>query len=231
VEESIKLLETQLQSAMVDPLCTQQAIATLQRQIEERRAWIAPIRRLPYDVLSNIFLDVCQEGKWWTPLDLAEVCQVWRRSMLATPRAWSYFSLRDVQSPDMNSLYFTRSAPCPLHISLPERLGNRTRTTSLIGGVTERIQCLNIRLKEFSTLEGHPFSRLERLHAVGKSDVADEVSNTDFVLNPDLFPSLRTLDVHEALDTIPWRTPPFANFVPLQELRFIPRHPRTLERS
>lgn len=58
-QESIELLETQLQSALVAP----HAVATLQRQIDERRAWIAPIRRLHHDVLSDIFLVVCEDGK------------------------------------------------------------------------------------------------------------------------------------------------------------------------
>src|SRR5271170_3764681 len=58
VEESIESLEIQLQSAMAALTWAQHAVATLQRHIDERRAWIAPVRRLNHDVLSDIFLDI-----------------------------------------------------------------------------------------------------------------------------------------------------------------------------
>jgi hypothetical protein len=220
VKESIELLEIQLQSAMVALMRAQLAVTTLQRHIEERRAWIAPIRRLPHDILSNIFLDVCEEGEWWTPLNLAEVCQVWRGSMLATPKAWSHLSLRDTPSPEVHSLYFTRSAPYPLHMSLPEELD----VLPLLD-ITERIQCVNLTAPQFLKLDEYPFPRLERVHIFGKDDI-DEFINNGNMLDSDRFPNLRSVGANNLLDTISWRrTPPFANFVPLQELKVTPSHP------
>lgn len=143
--------------------------------------------------------------------------------MLATPKAWPRLSLKDVQSPKICSLYFTRSSPCPLHISLAREWD--IEVMSLLGSLTERIQCLNLGTLQFLALEGYPFPRLERLHLFDDQNNADEITNTGFMLNSDLFPSLRSLGVQELLDTIPWRTPPFVNFVPLQELKVTPIHP------
>jgi hypothetical protein len=56
------------------------------RDLEERRWWIAPIRKIPTEILTEVFL-LASETEGLAPLKLAGVCHLWREIMFATPRA------------------------------------------------------------------------------------------------------------------------------------------------
>jgi hypothetical protein len=226
-KKSIDILEVQLQNAQAALQLAQQAVTALQRQIDEKKTWIAPIRRIPHDVISMIFLELCQTN-WSAPMILSSVCRSWRESILVSPRAWSYFQLRDSQSPELQALFLSRSAPCHLHLRLPSRFG--LHASRLLASVAERIQCLSMDITHISFLRDNRFPALEGLnlfdsrhnlfdsrHAVGLE--------TDFILNPDLFPCLQLLDTDIFFEEIMRRKPSFSGFIPLQALSISSRNP------
>ncbi|KIM30836.1 hypothetical protein M408DRAFT_34889, partial [Serendipita vermifera MAFF 305830] len=59
----------------------------LRQEILKRIAWLSPVRRLPAETLSKIFVFICEET-WDAPLILGAVCSQWRSILLSTPRAW-----------------------------------------------------------------------------------------------------------------------------------------------
>jgi hypothetical protein len=219
-QESIEILEVQLQNAMAALQSAQHAVTTLQRQIDERRSWIAPIRRITHDVGSMIFLELCRIDRL-APIVLGSVCRGWRESILASPRAWTYFQLTTSQSYKCQSLFLSRSAPCHLHLHLPCRLNSHA--FRLLASVAERIKCLSLDITQISFLQDNRFPALKSLTLRGAASSCPE---TNFILNSDLFPSLRSLDANLFFEEIMWRTPPFSRFIPLQALSINVENPQ-----
>ncbi|KAK6972088.1 hypothetical protein R3P38DRAFT_3240650 [Favolaschia claudopus] len=108
---------------------------TLSGYIEEHKALISPIRRIPQDVLAEIFFAClpthrnCVMTTSEAPVLLGRICSSWRALSLATPRLWA--SLHVVQpggsgaSNDTTTqrfetmkLWLGRSGQCPLSISV-----------------------------------------------------------------------------------------------------------------
>ncbi|KAK7037287.1 hypothetical protein VNI00_011278 [Paramarasmius palmivorus] len=88
--------------SIVDKLENQRRL--LCQQAEQRRSWLAPIRRLPTEILEYIlYLTHCQakdrslrisHESIDTPVhDLSQVCLYWRRIVLARPAWWERISL------------------------------------------------------------------------------------------------------------------------------------------
>ncbi|KAF7376871.1 F-box domain-containing protein [Mycena sanguinolenta] len=109
--------------------------------VEGHRALISPVRRLPLDVIQELFVAClpthrnCVMNASEVPLLLGRVCNSWRAISLSTPRLWS--SLHVVEplwSPDdpssalledkvarrleITQTWLGRSGQCPLSISL-----------------------------------------------------------------------------------------------------------------
>ncbi|KAJ7471444.1 hypothetical protein B0H11DRAFT_2040016 [Mycena galericulata] len=116
-----------LQPVLVELAAWRQA---LQEFVTDHKRVLAPIRKVPSDVLSEIFLwcaardsdnvwNPCADPEWV----LAQVCRYWRALALATPRIWRrvfitrpYFS-RYIR-PAVLSLQLERSAEAPLAIAV-----------------------------------------------------------------------------------------------------------------
>jgi hypothetical protein len=105
---------------------------TLQTYTQLHTALVAPIRRLPPEVLSEIFLCCKDENNIShprlnkVPLLLGGVCGRWRTVALSTPRLWNSFALtirpKYLKSDAMLAkTWLARAATCPLTI----RLGSR----------------------------------------------------------------------------------------------------------
>ncbi|KZV94134.1 hypothetical protein EXIGLDRAFT_590350, partial [Exidia glandulosa HHB12029] len=83
VEPMIQALEGQIEALHA-------SISRVRVDIAEKKALIAPVRRLPFDILAEIIVaaataptaDVRQLRT------LASVCRSWRDATLRTPRAW-----------------------------------------------------------------------------------------------------------------------------------------------
>jgi hypothetical protein len=132
---------------------------SLERSLEEHRSIVAPIRRIPLDVLSEIFVfcadssgsnsnskcfDVTQ-----APLQLSFVCNKWRGLAISMSQLWSSISLQggreDIYSwgrsqtfskrsirTDMLSTWLLRSGSSPLTLSINPLWLERDPLTSCI---------------------------------------------------------------------------------------------------
>ncbi|KAF7324112.1 D-ser-dehydrat domain-containing protein [Mycena kentingensis (nom. inval.)] len=95
-------------------------VAGLRESILHLRAYLAPIRRLPGDVLSELFF-WCFEDHVCVGWVLAQVCATWRRQALAMPRLWTKIRLFTSQasSPDSVRLWLERAgSTAPLDIEI-----------------------------------------------------------------------------------------------------------------
>ncbi|KAJ6529133.1 hypothetical protein DFH09DRAFT_155579 [Mycena vulgaris] len=93
---------------------------SLQDTIEQTRAYLSPIRRLPGELLRELFM-WCFEGHPCCAWVLSSVCANWRHQALAIPRIWSKIRLFTNQSssPDTIRLWLERSGPTvPLDIEI-----------------------------------------------------------------------------------------------------------------
>jgi hypothetical protein len=59
----------------------------LRNEIANNRSFIAPIRRLPFEILGELFLAYIDIGG--SPWELTRICKSWRVSAINTPRLWS----------------------------------------------------------------------------------------------------------------------------------------------
>ncbi|KAL1724561.1 hypothetical protein EV715DRAFT_245132 [Schizophyllum commune] len=94
IELEIETLQTTLRWA-------QKARAELKQLHDLQQAYLAPVRKLPTDVLSIIFEHCCGDEidlTSWScpPIDLSAVCKLWRETMLSMPAIWARFSLEKV---------------------------------------------------------------------------------------------------------------------------------------
>ena len=91
-------------------------IVNLEKELKARRAWLAPIRKLPVELLSEIFIH-SSRMKRFMPVTITEVSRRWRRVVLSTPKAWSFLKFRYSGNYDRYlSIFMERSNACALHI-------------------------------------------------------------------------------------------------------------------
>ncbi|KAJ7487900.1 hypothetical protein FB451DRAFT_728946 [Mycena latifolia] len=104
--------------ATIDDMLKEELI--LQETIDQTRAYLSPIRRLPGELVRELFL-WCFEGHPCCAWVLSAVCATWRHQALAIPRIWSKIRLFTNQSssPDTIRLWLERSGPTvPLDIEI-----------------------------------------------------------------------------------------------------------------
>lgn len=111
-------------------------IPELKKKLSKCRAFIAPVRKLSFDVLSLIF-EFCGEDEWKTAMKIATVSRKWRETILLTPRAWAFIDLKKCEDDYLIDLYFQRSGQLPLHLYLPD-----TRLLEEIFNIAHRLRCL-----------------------------------------------------------------------------------------
>ncbi|KAJ7081376.1 hypothetical protein B0H15DRAFT_1024875 [Mycena belliarum] len=103
------------------------------RSIKYHQALISPWRRLPVEIMSEIFLftllDIGEDGPasvWWEDdrngtLLLCKICRLWREIAISTPALWNIlsFNLHDVSRPlDWVSTWLERSRSLPLYLQV-----------------------------------------------------------------------------------------------------------------
>jgi len=116
-KEVIDLLQKDLENAMESLVRAQLRVDILRKDVEERKAWVAPVRRLTFDALSVVF-DWCADIEWDSAVRIAAVCRTWRSIVLDTPRAWSFADLSSEISDKEIKMFFERSRERPLHVHL-----------------------------------------------------------------------------------------------------------------
>jgi hypothetical protein len=177
VKEVIDFLERDLENAIESLAQAQLRVEMLRKELEERKVWAAPARRLTFDVLSMIF-EWCAAVEWDSPLRIAAVSRTWRSIVLDTPRAWAF---PDVSSYKNNvNLFFERSRQRPLHVSLPSSRGWD------LTSITHRIHCLSFRYVS-APYETLVFPNVQRLTMFGSG-----MLKITFI-NFRMFPALRQL--------------------------------------
>ncbi|KIM27081.1 hypothetical protein M408DRAFT_330221 [Serendipita vermifera MAFF 305830] len=72
--EAIKQLKAEIELASLRVAEAQRYLDGLVDDLREREAWLAPVRRIPFDILSLIFTTVSKMD-WRTPMSLAGVCR------------------------------------------------------------------------------------------------------------------------------------------------------------
>ncbi|KAJ7471441.1 hypothetical protein B0H11DRAFT_1369042 [Mycena galericulata] len=147
-----------LQPVLVELAARRQA---LQDFVTDHKRVLAPIRKVPSDVLSEIFLWCAardSDDVWDPSTDpewvLAQVCRYWRALALATPRIWRrvfithHYFLHYIQ-PAALSLQLERSAEAPLAIAVMSRFPDddaRNRILDCLFPVAHRWQDVEIHL-------------------------------------------------------------------------------------
>ncbi|KIM26585.1 hypothetical protein M408DRAFT_25294 [Serendipita vermifera MAFF 305830] len=169
-KEAISKLEIALKAA--EDALERVQVDALTREIETRRAWLAPIRRLPVEILSDIFI-FCRDLDYFSPLTISKVNRMWRQVILSTLHAWSTIHVNS-ERPYRHVVkcmltYIERSDPCFLHVFLPERYRAYDPYHSLEDlerlGLSQasRLQSLSISVVPLRTFSPATFPNLTRL--------------------------------------------------------------------
>ncbi|KIM27082.1 hypothetical protein M408DRAFT_24833 [Serendipita vermifera MAFF 305830] len=201
--EAIKQLKAEIELASLRVAEAQRYLDGLTDNLREREAWLAPIRRIPFDILSLIFT-MASKMDWKTPMSLAGVSRVWRECILATPRAWSFIDIKQRDALRQLTLFLERSGNSLFHVSLDKCSGNQEY--SAVSQMAKRIECLS--LPAFSLdLPFTAFPLLTRLY------LRDQRSGEDLLqLNTSRFPNLRKLRYENST--------PFPLGAPIVDLNF-----------
>ncbi|THU78164.1 hypothetical protein K435DRAFT_876935 [Dendrothele bispora CBS 962.96] len=114
----------------------------LKRLLSMKQSLMAPIRKLPDDILTLIF-ELC-------PFDITglrkkspafmDVCSHWRDVVLSSPTVWSFFSISSSSRMRSFNLQLDRSRACPLNVDVGLKgtdiyymVGSRTSPFQLFG--------------------------------------------------------------------------------------------------
>lgn len=210
---AICALEFLIQDSTKSNAQSGRAFAQLSQQLEQRRAWLTPVRRLPNEVLSMVIIATCEQD-WKAPRVFALVCRLWRECLLATSRVWTFIPICTYQSRESVSLLLSRNTRSPLHIKL---LGQpQAGRLDVISPESGRIQCLTLDQHHFELLR-NPLRKLRKLAISGSGDGQGIVEG---IFDRFKFPNLRSLRINFLLDSISRRVLSFTALPPLQELSF-----------
>lgn len=206
-KETISRLENERAATALLLEQTQLRIKKLDEELEQRRALAAPIRILPPDILSHIFLICCGQERW-APLVLAAVCRRWKKMILSTPLAWSRIFLCAGEGRITRSAciatFLRRSKPALLHVGIrrgPRYCDCRGKTNALGCACSnaklmlkniDRIRCLRMANEWMGTIQTSNFPNLERLRITGGANWGD---SPPLPLDMALFPRLRHLSL------------------------------------
>ncbi|KAJ6594537.1 hypothetical protein B0H19DRAFT_891096, partial [Mycena capillaripes] len=112
---------------------------TLSSYVEAHRALASPLRRLPLDIIEEIFMAClpthrnCAMTALEAPVILGRICSSWRSISLSTPRLWSrlhiveptsyswnlgFYEAKVTQRLEVANAWLGRSGTCPLSLSL-----------------------------------------------------------------------------------------------------------------
>ncbi|KZW02269.1 hypothetical protein EXIGLDRAFT_735746 [Exidia glandulosa HHB12029] len=122
LHEEIRVLELEIQSRAAK-------IAFIRDDIAQKESFIAPVRRLPFDVLAEIVVAAASDHATSVHAlrTLSSLCKTWRDATLRTPRAWTKITFVDafgvfdphvarsaLSSMQDVRLWFSRSGTCPV---------------------------------------------------------------------------------------------------------------------
>jgi hypothetical protein len=187
-KEVIVTLQRRIKDGFALVRRTRLRLAEMKKELAERKGWIAPIRKVPTEVLIDILLRTSEMDDL-APVRFTAVSRLWRSIILATPKAWSFidlsrnydrhFNLRTIKEyhdyfPGYRDTYFERSKPRLLHLCLPQEEEFWPKhSTSIITKQAKRIMCLTTSTDILSTSQSssrcQQFPSLQTLTVVSPS--------------------------------------------------------------
>ncbi|CAE6372383.1 unnamed protein product [Rhizoctonia solani] len=122
--EKINTLEVALAKLIAETKSQMNALVDqkhdLEKGVASAKGYLAPVRKLPSDILSDIFM-MLLENDPLAPWTLSAVNKQWRTAALTTPRLWSRIRIQPPSMPSGNTLrlWVERSGDsCPLDIEI-----------------------------------------------------------------------------------------------------------------
>lgn len=109
----IKQLLLYSQTLKQQELCS---VEQLEQQLLERKAWLAPVRRLPFELLSRIF-EFSRDKHWPWTLRLGWVCHRWREVLFASPHVWTSLTFRRSDTSSVSKYLLRLSSQHPLQLT------------------------------------------------------------------------------------------------------------------
>ncbi|KAJ7057550.1 hypothetical protein C8F01DRAFT_319381 [Mycena amicta] len=135
---------------------------------------VAPVRMLPADVLTEIFLNVVKRStskQVKRALRVAGVCAYWRQLALSTPRLWDMPMILDASSVSpayaaVTNDILKRSSPHPISLTLAVRDETKPTSSALLKTViafVHRWRSINVNFDILPFLESVPAQTLHHL--------------------------------------------------------------------
>jgi hypothetical protein len=208
---AIAQLQMELSTAMDLLPAAEVYVNRIIKVIEDRWAWLAPVRRVPFEIFSIIFI-MAAEKNWRSPASIAGVCRFWRDVVLATPQAWNFLDLQGNPPPEIASMYLQRSGRCPVHLTVPRTYEYSAEYMSLATEIAHRMECLVV---TFSSMELvlEDYQNLTRL-AVGDHRAKIPLDYLDITR----LPRLRYFDGAFSQPEVPQGENPCPRFPPIEHL-------------
>jgi hypothetical protein len=112
----------------------QKIIRSLEQENSNSKSFLAPIRRLPTELLAEVFaivIECCGEG----PFAMMRVCRSWRATVLSMARVWSRFTVRPWTSREQMDFVVERTKQVPLDVVV--NLNTNHHSSTLSSGARE----------------------------------------------------------------------------------------------
>jgi hypothetical protein len=217
----------------------------LRKTIQEKESWLAPIRRVPADILSLVFVEFCSISKqhaWKGPLVLGAVCRRWREILIGTPRAWSLIQISPQDHPFNHCLLDIWLSRCGIiKCDFSFHPTSSPEAVKTICDHEKNIRCLSMfnntkqLARKFSQLEelrlglasqqdgslriiSSTTASLNRQSEITKSNLSSGSSRKRSLLDVKRYPKLHTLHLHGPPRVIQNYIALEPGFPPLQEL-------------
>lgn len=95
----------------------QQRISFLEKENNKSQSFLAPIRRLPTELLAEIFAIAVTHHRQ-NPFHMICVCRSWRATILGMARMWSHLKLRPSTAPEYVEFVVERTKQVPLEVEI-----------------------------------------------------------------------------------------------------------------
>ena len=105
----------------------QKHVEFLERENSKSQSFLAPIRRLPTELLAEIFvIAITCHGQ--NPFDMIRVCRTWRAAIFGMARIWSRLTLRPSTAQEYVEFVVERTKQVPLEVEInSNRAGHTSR--------------------------------------------------------------------------------------------------------
>ncbi|KZP22121.1 hypothetical protein FIBSPDRAFT_890694 [Athelia psychrophila] len=179
------------------------------------KAFVSPIRRVPPEIITEIFL-ICTSGCPTSPPRLAAICSRWRSIALSSPHLWSSLSLvlQSERLPSQTAfadMWLSHTAQLPLSIDLrgKEENDDIKSVIEVVVARCEQWQTVHLSLptKLLNFLLGAA-GRLHNLKELTFDDMSWQTADTSIIFATALkLNSLKIygLDLDDPIPQLPWK--------------------------